>query len=153
MIAVDLASHTRDIVVEETFPHAAATLWKVLTDPDLMGRWLMKPTGFEPVVGNRFTFQTTPAGPWDGLIRCEVLEVVANERLAHSWKGGDEANTEYGSLLDTVVTWTLAQSEAGTRLRLVHSGFRPQNDFSFRNMSNGWPKVVRRVDELAAEEV
>ena len=50
----------RDIVVDEVFPHAPETIWKVLTSGALMSRWMMTPAGFEPVEGNRFTFQTTP---------------------------------------------------------------------------------------------
>lgn len=153
MNEIALDSTTRDIVVDELFPHAAVVLWKTLITPELMGRWLMVPTGFEPVVGNRFTYRTTPAGDWDGVIHCEVLEVVPNERLAYRWQGGSEGNADYGSRLDTIVTWTLAREDGGTRLRLVHSGFRsPLNDFAFRNMSNGWPKVVGRIGELTDEE-
>ena len=43
--------------------------------------------------GKRFTYQTTPAGAWDGVIHCEVLEVKPNERLVYSWKGGHEAKS------------------------------------------------------------
>jgi uncharacterized protein YndB with AHSA1/START domain len=54
---------TQDIVVEEVFPHTPETIWRTLTSGELIGRWLLtKPTGFEPVKGARFTFQTTPAG-------------------------------------------------------------------------------------------
>jgi uncharacterized protein YndB with AHSA1/START domain len=42
---------TQDIVVEEVLPHAPETIWKTLTTGELIGRWLMKPTGFEPVKG------------------------------------------------------------------------------------------------------
>ena len=82
---------TQDIVLDETFPHAPAVLWRALTDGELIGRWLMQPKGFAAVTGNRFTYQTTPAGAWDGVIRCEVLEVRPNERLVYSWTGGDAA--------------------------------------------------------------
>ncbi|MBG9386658.1 SRPBCC family protein [Caenimonas aquaedulcis] len=134
---------TQDIVVDEVFPHAPETLWKVLTTGDLMARWLMAPKGFAPVPGTRFTYQTKPAGAWDGTIHCEVLEVVPHERFVYAWRGGDEANQGYGSRLDTVVTFTLAKVPQGTRLTLVHSGFEtPVNDTAFRNMSEGWRKVV-----------
>lgn len=115
-----------------------------------MGRWLMVPTGFEPIVGNRFTYQTTPAGEWDGVIHCEVLEAIPNERLVHTWRGGSDSNAEYGSRLDTIVTWTLSEASGGTKVSLVHSGFcSPRNDSAFRHMSNGWPKVVQTVGSLA----
>src|SRR5687768_17673660 len=98
-----LKSNTQDIVVDEVFPHAPEAIWKTLTSGELIGRWLMAPTGFEPVQGRQFTFQTTPAGAWDGTIRCEVLEVIPNKRLAYTLQSGDEGNVGYGSPLNTVV--------------------------------------------------
>jgi uncharacterized protein YndB with AHSA1/START domain len=145
---------TQDIVVEEVFPHAPETIWKTLTTGELMGRWLlMKPTGFEPVKGTRFTYQTTPAGAWDGVIQCEVLDATPNQRLSYSWQGGHDGNAQYGSRLDTIVTLTLARVDGGTRLRLVHSGFvTPKNDSAFRNMSEGWKKVVGRIGGISGEQ-
>ncbi len=67
-------SDTQQIVVDEVFPHAPETIWKTLTTGDLISRWLMAPAGFEPVKGKQFTFQTKPAGAWDGTIHCQVLE-------------------------------------------------------------------------------
>ena len=143
-----------EIVVDEVFPHAPETIWKTLTSGELMSRWLdMAPTGFAPVVGNRFTYRTAPAGEWDGTIRCEVLEVIPNQRFVYSWKGGHEGNAGYGSPLDTVVTFTLEKAEGGTRLRLVHSGFiLPRNDTAYRNMSGGWNQVVPRIGALSSDK-
>ena len=144
---------TQAIVVDEIFPHAPQVIWKALTSGDLIGRWLMAPSGFQPVVGNRFTFQTRPAGEWDGTIHCEVLEVVPHERLSYAWNGGHDSNDGYGSKLETVVTFTLSKAETGTRLRLVHSGFvLPKNDTAYRKMSEGWKDVVRKLDIVAAEQ-
>ncbi len=140
------ASTRHEIIVDEVFPHAIERLWAALTDGALMARWMMPPTGFAPVVGTRFTFQTTARGGWDGTIRCEVLEVVPNERLVYSWKGGDAGNVGYGSPLDTIVTFALAKAPGGTRLTLVHSGFElPKNQTAFDAMSDGWKKVVGRL--------
>ena len=146
-----LNSHTRNIIVDEVFPHAPETIWKTLTASDLVGRWLgMTPMGFAASKGTRFIFQTTAAGAWDGVIQCEVLEAIQNERFAFAWKGGHEGNAGYGSLLDTVVTFTLEKVEGGTRLRLVHSGFvTPRNDSAYQNMSGGWKKVVPRIGAIA----
>jgi uncharacterized protein YndB with AHSA1/START domain len=144
---------TQDIVVDDVFPHAPEAIWKLLTTGALIDRWLMKSTGFAAVEGTRFTLQTTPAGAWDGVIHCQVLEVTPNERLVYSWTGGDEGNVGYGSKLETVVTFTLSRVEDGTRLRVVHSGFvLPKNETAFTNMSQGWKKVVRSLDDFAAEQ-
>lgn len=152
MSETSLTTATQDIMVVEIFPHAAAIIWKALTTGALMERWLMKPTGFEPVVGNHFTYQTTPAGEWDGTIRCEVLEIVPNERFAYAWRGGHASNVGYGAPLDTVVTWTLIETEGGTRVRMVHSGFVvPRNDSALKTMGDGWKKVVPKLEALIAQ--
>lgn len=153
MSAAAITAHSHEIVVDEVFPHTLDVVWKTLTTPAMMGRWLrMEPIGFKPVVGARFTYQTTPAGEWDGVIHCQVLEATPNERLAYSWKGGHESNVGYGSPLDTVVTFTLSATQAGSRLRLVHSGFvLPRNETAFTGMSEGWKQVARNIDAIAAE--
>jgi len=96
-----LKPQTQDIVVDEVLPHAPETIWQALTDGALMKRWMMEPSGFAPVVGNRFTYKTKPAGAWDGTIHCEVLEVIPHQRFRYAWRGGDDANVGYGSKLDT----------------------------------------------------
>ncbi len=146
-------SQTQDIVVDEVLPHAPETIWKALTDGALMKRWMMEPTGFAAVVGNRFTYKTKPAGAWDGTIRCEVLEVIPQQRFSYAWRSGDEGNAGYGATLDTVVTWTLTKVATGTRLRLVHAGFvTPRNDTAFQNMSNGWKTVLAKLDQAIEGE-
>lgn len=153
MTETALQPATQDIVVDEIFPHAPETIWKTLTTGELMARWLMEPRGFAPVPGTRFTYQTQPAGAWDGTIHCEVLEVVQNERFVYAWKGGHQSNDGYGSLLDTVVAFTLTRVAEGTRLKLVHSGFvTPVNDTAFQNMRNGWRKVVPNLGNFTDEQ-
>ena len=154
MTAAAVKTDTKEIVVERVFAHAPEQVWKALTTAELMGRWLRMPNkGFAPVKGNRFTYQTTPAGAWDGVIHCEVLDVRPNERLVYSWKGGDASNVGYGAPLNTVVTFTLAKVEGGTRLSLVHSGFvLPTNETAFKGMGDGWQKVVPSIGEIAGEQ-
>ena len=151
-LKTDRPQITQQIVVDEVFPHSPQTIWRTLTTGELIARWLMAPTGFEPVKGQRFTFQTKAAGAWDGVILCEVIEAIPNQRLAYAWKSGDEGNVGYGAPLDTIVTWTLTPVDGGTRLRLVHSGFvMPKNDSAFDSMSAGWLKVMQNVGNIAGE--
>jgi len=145
------ATATRDIVIEGVLPHAPEMVWKALTTAELIGRWLM-PNDFVPEVGRRFTFRTKPMGNWDGVVHCEVLEVVENRKLVYRWKGGADANVQYGSRLDTVVTWTLTPVAGGTHLRLVHAGFRsPANDFAFDAMRPGWGRVLQSIERVITE--
>ena len=149
-----LKPDSQAIIVDEILPHAPETVWKTLTNAELMARWLhMTPAGFAPVKGTRFTYQTTPAGAWDGTIQCEVLEVIAEQRLSYAWRSGDDSNSGYGSRLDTVVTFTLSKAENGTRLRMVHSGFMlPKNETAFSSMNGGWRKVVPAIGVIAGEQ-
>jgi uncharacterized protein YndB with AHSA1/START domain len=141
---------TRAITVEAVLPHAPETVWKTLTTGALIAQWLM-PNDFEPVLGKRFTFKTKPMGGWDGVVHCEVLEIVPNEKLVYSWKGGSDENAKYGSSLNSAVTWTLTPAAGGTRLKLVHSGFRsPENDFAFEAMSSGWSRVMTSIGRATA---
>jgi uncharacterized protein YndB with AHSA1/START domain len=145
-------TETQDIVVDEVFPHAPEIIWKTITTGALIARWMMEPKGFAAEVGNRFTFQTKPAGAWDGTIECEVLEVVPNTRFVYAWRGGDESNAGYGSKLDTVITWTLTKDAAGTRVRMVHSGFvMPRNETAYQNLGAGWTVCITRIRETAEQ--
>ena len=124
---------TQAITVDYDLPYAPERVWAALTDSELLASWLM-PNSFKPSVGHHFRFQAQPLPGWDGVVHCEVLACEPYTRLQYSWKGGSE---QIG-LLDTIVTWTLTPTAAGTLLRLEQSGFGPQNAFAFENMGNGW---------------
>lgn len=147
-------SHRQDIVVDRVFAHSPEKVWKALTTPELIARWIqMKPTGFAPAVGTQFTFQTTPAGEWDGIVRCQVLEAIPSERLVYSWKSGHPGNVGYGSSLDTKVSFSLAKVAEGTRVRLVHSGFvLPTNASAIKNLGEGWMRCARDIETIAGEQ-
>jgi uncharacterized protein YndB with AHSA1/START domain len=146
------ATEVRDITVEAVLPHSPAVVWKTLTTADLIGQWLM-PNDFAAAVGKKFTFRTKPMGDWDGVVHCEVLEIIEHRRLVYSWKGGSDDNAKYGSRLDTTVTWTLFPVEAGTLLKMVHAGFRlPAYQAAFDGMSPGWGRVLQAVERVAATQ-
>ena len=67
---------TEAIRTDSFFPHPPEKVWRALTDPELLASWLM-PNDFEPRVGHQFTFRTdpVPAHDFDGIVRCEVLEL------------------------------------------------------------------------------
>ena len=109
------------------------------------------PNDLSAVVGKQFKFRTMPMGDWDGIVHCEILEIVENGRLVYSWKGGSGYNAKYGSRLDTTVTWNLVPVAAGTRLKMIHAGFRlPANQTAFDAMSPGWGRVLQAIERVAA---
>lgn len=100
--------------VDRVYPHPREAVWRALTTPELLERWLM-PNDFEPRVGHRFTFRTDPGPGFDGIVHCEVLEIVEPDHLVLSWRGGP---------LDTRVRFELTDEGDGTRLTMEHTGFR-----------------------------
>jgi uncharacterized protein YndB with AHSA1/START domain len=95
---------TRSLVVECEMPHSPRKIWRALTQSPLIAEWLMK-NDFQPVVGHRFNFRSTPMPHWNGVVDCEVLAVEPNQRLAYGWNAWGEGATG----IKTVVTWTLTR--------------------------------------------
>ena len=58
-------------------PHPPEKVWRALTDSAVLASWLM-PNDFQPRIGHRFTFRTEPVPThgFDGIVHCEVLELV-----------------------------------------------------------------------------
>jgi uncharacterized protein YndB with AHSA1/START domain len=100
---------TRSLVIEREMPHSLEKIWRALTQGPLIEEWLMK-NDFQPVVGHRFNFRTTPMPHWNGVTDCQVLVVEHYERLSYSWNASGEEATKG---LKTVVTWTLTPVKGG----------------------------------------
>jgi uncharacterized protein YndB with AHSA1/START domain len=131
----------RTVVVEREMPHPPEKIWRALTQTSLMQEWLMK-NDFQPVVGHKFSFRSTPVPNWDGLIDCEVLVVEPHSRLSYSW----------GAMgLKSVVAWTLTPTSSGTHLRMEHSGFRSEADANFKGATYGWNKFIGNLEGVVAK--
>jgi uncharacterized protein YndB with AHSA1/START domain len=134
----------RDIVIEVNYPVAPEFVWRAITDSSILREWLMD-NNFRAEVGVRCEFRMPPKPGFDGVVRCEVLEVDVPRRLVYTWDGG-------GMSGKTTVTWTLEGSGAGTTLRLEHRGFQGFRPFLLSMMMNsGWKsKLTTVVGKIAA---
>ena len=139
---------TRSIVIERTMPHPLEKIWRALTQSSLIAEWLME-NDFEPRLGARFQFRAKPMGNWNGLVDCEITAFEPPRRLVYTWKGGTVQNLGYGTALDSIVEWTLTPVADGTRVRMEHCGFRPQNASAYDTMSGGWPTVFERLERAS----
>lgn len=136
---------TEAIAFEVELPHAPAKVWRALTEPGLLARWLLPVVESELALaaGAPFTLRTEPQPGWDGTVSCRVLEVEAERRLSYAWVVAAMG-------LDTVVTFTLTPTAAGTRLAILQSGFTPAQRRNFAGARYGWRLMGGRLLDLLA---
>jgi uncharacterized protein YndB with AHSA1/START domain len=127
---------TNSVVIEKDLPHPPEKVWRALTQPDLIEDWLMK-NDFKPVVDHRFKL----SADW-GAVDCQVLAVEPNRTLSYTWAA-------YG--LESVVTWTLTPTSAGTHLRMEHSGFRPDQQQAYQGAKGGWQQFLAALEKVVAK--
>jgi uncharacterized protein YndB with AHSA1/START domain len=133
-------AETRSVVVEREMPHPPEKLWRALTQPHLIEEWLMK-NDFAPVVGHRFNLR----GEWGGVLDCKVLVVEPNKELAYTW---NHAHDDAAFSLNSVVTFTLTPTAAGTRLRMEQAGFRPDQRQAFGGANAGWQQMFAKLEQV-----
>ena len=131
----DTATETRSVIIERDFACPPERLWRALTQPHLIEEWLMK-SDFKPAVDHRFNFRAD----W-GSVDCRVLEIEPHRTLSYSWAA-------YG--LESVVTWTLTPTGAGTQLRMEQSGFRPDQEQAYQGAQYGWRQFLTKLEQVLA---
>lgn len=131
----DAETKTRSVVVEREVPFPLERIWRALTQPHLIAEWLMT-NDFEPQVGHGFSLRAD----W-GSVDCKVLAVEPNKTLAYTWDA-------HG--LESVVTWTLTPTGAGTHLRMEQAGFRPDQKQAYGGAMQGWPRFFDSLEKVLA---
>src|SRR5918992_287743 len=121
--------------------HAPEKVWRALTDPALLSEWLLPVIDLKLERGAVFTFRTQPVAGWDGIVHCRIAEIEPQRKLSYDWGVGDMA---------TVVTFTLTPTTSGTRLSLVHSGFKPDQQKNLGGARYGWRMMGGRLVDLLA---
>jgi uncharacterized protein YndB with AHSA1/START domain len=134
-------AQTETLVFEFEFHHSPQKVWRALTDPVLLTEWLLPVVALTLEPGATFTFTAQPQPGWDGSVHCRFLEIEAQRKLSYTWRVGE---------IDTVVTFTLTPTVAGTRLSLVQSGFKPNQKQAFGGARYGWKMMGRQLVDLLA---
>jgi uncharacterized protein YndB with AHSA1/START domain len=132
-------SQTESISLQFDLRHPPEKVWKALTEPELLAKWLLPVIGFDVEPGTAFQFQSQPQPGWDGVVHCRLLEVEPLHRIAYTWVVGD---------LDTVVTFTLTPTESGTSLSLIHTGFKPEQKQNVAGARYGWKMMGEQLVDL-----
>lgn len=140
------ASDPTTITVDQFFPHPPAKVWRALTEPELIRRWMMPGSEqFRLAVGHRHTMTAVPRPntQFSGTVEAEVLAYEDGRMLRMRWTDRDPANSA-----DWTITWTLRPEGRGTRLFLVHEGFDPDDPaqaMARKIMDGGWRSHVMKA--------
>jgi uncharacterized protein YndB with AHSA1/START domain len=134
-------SQTEFISFEFDLHHLPEKVWRALTDPALLGEWLLPVLGLELEPGAAFAFRAPPQPGWDGVVNCRFTEIEAYRKRSYTWVVGD---------IDTVVTFTLMPTTSGTRLSLVQSGFKADQKRNFGGARYGWKTMGARLADVLA---
>jgi len=128
---------TKSVIVERDMPFPPEKLWRALTTPHLIAEWLMA-NDFLPVTGHRFQLR----GDW-GHADCKVLAMEANKSLSYSWDAMG---------LESIVTFTLSPSGAGTRLKVEQAGFKPGMAQAYGGAKMGWQNFLGKLEQLLEKQ-
>jgi uncharacterized protein YndB with AHSA1/START domain len=134
-------AHPGSLALDFDLPHPPEKVWRALTDPALLAEWLLPVVEGTLEPGAAFTLRTQPYPGWDGTVNCRVLEIEPRRKLSYTWTV---------PFLDTVVTFTLTPTAAGTRLSLVQSGFKPDQKREFGGARYGWNMMGEKLAALLA---
>ena len=143
LVIADTGMNPAAVEIGTFFPQPPNVVWRALTEPYLLERWLMPSIGFVASVGAKFTF-VIPIQPV-GDISCKVLTARPGEQLTFSWVDLRAENPARW-----VVDWTVRPHGRGTRLLLMQTGFDidDRRQKMARNaMERNWKVVMSRLGE------
>lgn len=132
-------SQRDSISFEFDLRHPPEKVWRALTEPELLAKWLLPVFDLHLEPGVAFMFKTQAFPGWDGTVNCRFVEIEPLRKLSYTWTV---------PFLDTVVTFTLTPTDSGTRLSLVQSGFKPDQKQEFGGARYGWKTMGGKLVEL-----
>jgi uncharacterized protein YndB with AHSA1/START domain len=160
----------RTIKLKTVLPYQQSRVWQALTDATLLGSWLME-NDIKPVQGHYFTFRMKPQKGWDGVTHCQIIAIEPQRFISYTYRGqasgekalacagihsqaADQLTRGIFTKLDTVLSFTLEPTCAGTILYLEHSGY---DGFKLvlisLIMQMGWKKQLRKKLPKALEKI
>lgn len=125
------------ITLEQEFNTSGKSLWRALTETELMKKWYFDISDFKAEVGFKFQFEGGEKGKRYSHI-CEVLEVIPFKKLSYSW-------AYKGHQGSSLVTFELNDLGESAKLKLTHEGLETftHPDLSQDNFRNGWDFLLK----------
>lgn len=130
---------TTPFTIEREFNAPVNLVWKAITEKELMKQWYFDLKEFKAEVGFVFEFTGGPSPEKQYLHRCEILEVIPEKKLKHTWEYIGYEGRSY-------VTFELLPNGNKTKIKLTHEGLEtfPTNnpDLAKENFAKGWTQLI-----------
>jgi uncharacterized protein YndB with AHSA1/START domain len=137
-------------------PAATETVYACFAESGRLERWLALVADVEPRIGGRYELFWEPADREnDSTIGCRVTALSAGELIAFQWRSPRQFKAFANSadpLTHVVVAFVPAGS--GTRVHLVHSGWRsgPEWDEARSWQERAWTVGLERLRAVASRD-
>lgn len=126
--------------------HSQQKVWQAITTPEGLNQWFGDRVTMTLQEGSPILFEWDAYGKAGGII--QTVEPIS--KFAYRWRAhGVPEDVEMDETNSTLVTFELTPTPAGTRLRVLETGFATLEpglrEQAFRENSSGW---ATELDEL-----
>ena len=133
-----------------------AAAFAYFTKPKLLEQWLAASAIVEDRVGGKYELFWQPDDPENNsTIGCRVTAVTAGQLLAFEWRSPTQFKS-FANAADplTHVVVTFVPEAGGTRVHLVHSGWRSSSDWEEARawQEKAWTGAFSKLQQIAQEQ-
>jgi uncharacterized protein YndB with AHSA1/START domain len=130
-----------------------ARAFEYFTRPDLLTDWLTAAAEVDPKVGGKYELFWEPADRENNsTIGCRITAMQANQLLAFQWRSPKQFKTfANGADPLTHVVVSFVPEGSGTRIHLVHSGWRSSSDWEEARIwqERAWDGAIKELERIA----
>lgn len=131
---------TEQVVCEVTVDAPSSTVFRLLTEADLLVQWIGISATADPRPGGVFRFELFPGEFCSG----RYVEVEKDRRVVFTW--GWESGRMPPPAGTSTVTFVLTDEDGSTVVRVEHSGL---DEIARAFHADGWPKFLSRLIAVA----
>lgn len=124
--------------------HPAARLWRALTSPREVARWMDGPIEIDLRVGGSFTVFAETENPEE----CVIVRVEPERVLTYVW--GMHRPDAWGNMT-SVVEWVMEDTDDGCSYTFVHSGCADRGEGE-EGLAAGWHGFLDQLDHHLNDE-
>lgn len=146
----------RIVTATALLPVSRDVAFEYFTNNELLESWLTAAADVEAREGGKYELFWEPGDPENNsTIGCRITAVATGQFIAFQWRSPEQYK-EFANRSDPlthVVVWFVPEG-SGTRVHLVHSGWRSDSDWeeARRWQERAWTGAFRQLEQIAARK-